>query len=140
MFGLQRVAAFLLWVSGSWQEGSSSDRAETPGCRRQLWDVQPIDLNDNITGGWAQLPVTYQTKIWDGKTYNRTYSHHAIIEHYDETTILLWTSAEVDEDSNGQQVVGSVSHDLGRTWAQPSIILPGALLPNQTQERNFSYW
>lgn len=40
----------------------------------------------------------------------------------------------------GMELWGSVSQDGGSTWTPSHSILPAALLPNQTNVANFSYW
>ena len=40
----------------------------------------------------------------------------------------------------GMELWGAVSHDSGYTWSASHPILPAALLPNQTNVANFSYW
>jgi hypothetical protein len=53
---------------------------------------------------------------------------------------LIHSTAAIDEDSMGMDVWGSVSLDGGYTWSPSQMILPPALLPNQTDVANFSYW
>ena len=96
--------------------------------------------SNNDTGGWPELPTTSRVKIWNGASSNLTYAHHPIIEVFGGTVAAIWSSAEVDEDSNGQSIVGAISTDQGRTWSDPEVMLPGALLPNQTEERTLIYW
>lgn len=40
----------------------------------------------------------------------------------------------------GMELWGAISHDSGHTWSDSHPILPAALLPNQTNVANFSYW
>ena len=133
---LSTLKLALLTITSLWRAPEDVQ----PPCRTQLWDVPPIDTRNNNTGGWSELPTTSHVKIWDGASHDRTYAHHPIIEVFGDTVAAIWSSAEVDEDSNGQSIIGAISKDQGRTWSSPEVIIPGALLPNQTDERTFNYW
>ena len=137
---MRGIVELALWLVGQGSRPSSTDISHPSICRRDLWNVQPIDPSNNFTGGWPMLEVNHRTKVWDGAERGRTYSHHAIAGHFDDTTVMLWTSAEVDEDSMGQVVMGSVSSDGGASWKKAETIFPEAMLPNQTAQHNFTYW
>lgn len=108
-----------------------------------LWDVTPsIDYNDTLFAGWPQLSVAKEIEIYNGVSANRTYSHHPELYSRPNTSdvYIIHSSGLIDEDSMGQQIWFSHSDDGGLTWTPSRMVLPSALLPNQTQELNFSYW
>ncbi|ORX33953.1 hypothetical protein BD324DRAFT_185147 [Kockovaella imperatae] len=106
-------------------------------CRTDLWSIPPC--TSELTCGYPFLSFAFRLKIWNGYSHDRTYSHHPIIDHYDNTTILLWSSAPVDEDSMGQSVMSSVHHGEYLNWTQPVEMFPPAMLDGE-QAHNFSYW
>lgn len=115
----------------------------TPPPPDSYWQVSPsIDYNDTLYAGWPQINNTQDILIYNGTAENRTYAHHPELYYSSvtETVYLIHSSAPIDEDSMGQDVWIAVSKDDGRTWSPPHSILPAALLPNQTDTRNFTYW
>jgi hypothetical protein len=105
------------------------------------WQVNPpIRYNDTLYAGWDQLDVVKEVEVYSGRSVNRTYAHHPEILSHGDTVYLIHSSAPIDEDSMGQDVWITVSHDGGFTWSPSSSIIPAALLPNQTDTRNFTYW
>lgn len=73
-------------------------------------------------------------------TNTSQYAHHPIVLAIDKTVYMVHSSAVIDEDSMGQELWGTISHDGGYTWLPSHPILPAALLSNQTDVANFSYW
>ena len=51
------------------------------------------------------------------------YSHHSHLAVFKDTLYAMWSAGPVDEDSAGQHVVFSRSHD-GKTWSSPQILVP----------------
>ena len=108
-------------------------------CRTQLWDVPAIDPTNNATGGYSSI-ISTQIEIYNGLKVGRTYAHNPLLLLVNDTVVAVYSSGLSDEDSQGQQVWGSVSHDGGYNWLDPVQIMDSALLPNQTSEKNFTYW
>ncbi|KAK4502255.1 hypothetical protein PRZ48_005680 [Zasmidium cellare] len=110
----------------------------------QFWNVTPpINSNDTLYAGWPQIKVSAEIEIYNGvaHNHNRTYAHHPqLYARGNRHVYLIHSSAAVDEDSMGQNIWFSQSHDGGFTWTPSVPILPPALLKNQTQEGNFSYF
>lgn len=73
-------------------------------------------------------------------TYSHQYAHHPALLAVGSTVYLVHSSAVIDEDSMGQEVWCAISHNSGYTWTPSRPILPAALLPNQTNVANFTYW
>ncbi|KAI0148683.1 hypothetical protein GGR57DRAFT_515062 [Xylariaceae sp. FL1272] len=113
----------------------------TPPAGNTIWQVKPsLNYTDKLYAGWSQVPIVKETAVYVGVTENRTYAHHPILFATNGTTFLSFSSALIDEDSMGQDVRLTTSPDGGLTWSANSIILPAALLPNQTSVQNFSYY
>lgn len=115
----------------------------TPPPPDSYWQVSPpIDYNDTIYAGWSQINNTQNILVYNGTLEERTYAHHPELYYAweSETVYLVHSSAPIDEDSMGQDVWISVSHDEGLNWSAPHSILPAALLANQTDTLNFTYW
>ncbi|KAH8883246.1 hypothetical protein GQ53DRAFT_883370 [Thozetella sp. PMI_491] len=105
------------------------------------WQVEPpIDYNDTLYAGWDQIEATKEILVYDGSAVNRTYAHHPALYAQGSNVYLIHSSAPIDEDSMGQDVWITVSHDGGFTWSAGSSIIPAAVLPNQTDTKNFTYW
>lgn len=117
-----------------------------PSCNAvftSLWNVSPpIDYNDTLYAGWSQLNFSAEIEIYNGISANRTYAHHPELYSRPNTSdvYIIHSSGLIDEDAMGQQIWFSQSQDGGFTWTPSHMVLPSALLPNQTQELNFSYW
>ena len=126
----------------SWQcdVGSEQYTGVQNNCRTKLWDVGPIDYTENNTAGFDYLNNVTAVEFYNGVEVGRTYAHSPLLLFADNTVILVHSSALQDEDSQGQDVWGGVSHDDGYTWTDPVEIFPPALLPNQTNQANFTYW
>lgn len=120
--------------------GDADLKASRATCRTKLWDVPAADASDPMTAGWPVLDVTTRTKIYDGTGLGRTYAHHPIIQAFGDNVVLIHSSAEMDEDAMGQEVWSSISHDGGITWSDPRPIIGPAVLANQTDLHDFSYW
>lgn len=117
--------------------------AATPPPPDSYWQVSPpINYNDSLYAGWPQINNTQDILVYNGTAENRTYAHHPELYYSSATGTIFMahSSAPIDEDSMGQDVWISVSQDNGLTWSPPHTILPAALLPNQTDTRNFTYW
>lgn len=115
----------------------------TPPSPDSYWQVSPpIDHSDALYAGWAQINNTRDILVYNGTAENRTYAHHPELYYPSATgtVFLLHSSAPVDEDSMGQEVWISISQDEGVSWSVPHSILPAAMLANQTDPRNFTYW
>ncbi|EME80031.1 uncharacterized protein MYCFIDRAFT_177020 [Pseudocercospora fijiensis CIRAD86] len=107
----------------------------------QLWQVKPaMNTNDLLFAGWHQIPIVKEIKVYNGVSAGRTYAHHPELFYLESKTYLIFSSAPVDEDSMGQDVRISVSGDGGLTWSANRVVMPAALLPNQTDTKNFEYW
>lgn len=107
----------------------------------RLWQVTPeIDLTDELYAGWDPISVVKETEVYNGVAENRTYAHHSELFHLNTITYVAFSSAPVDEDSMGQDARISVSKDDGLTWSSPEIVVPAAMLPNQTDPHDFKYW
>ncbi|KAF9894157.1 hypothetical protein FE257_009130 [Aspergillus nanangensis] len=107
----------------------------------RIWDVTPsINSSDEYYAGWDQIIVDKEVKVYSGLALNRSYAHHPELFYLNDTVYLSFSSAPIDEDSMGQEVWISTSKDDGLTWTGSHSLLPAALLPNQTNPRNFSYW
>ncbi|CAN8097847.1 unnamed protein product [Discula destructiva] len=107
------------------------------------WSVDPpLDYNDTLYAGWPRLDVNTEVEIYNGLSANRTYAHHPELYSRPNTTdvYIIHSSGLIDEESMGQQIWFSQSKDGGFSWTPSRMVLPSALLPNQTQELNFSYW
>lgn len=131
----RQVATLLL----SWPFTTTAT-APSPG---SYWQVSPpIDYSDNLYAGWPQISNPRNVLVYNGTLEKRTYAHHPELYYSGETgtVLLVHSSAPIDEDSMGQDVWMSVSHDEGLSWSTPHSVLPAALLPNQTDTRNFTYW
>ncbi|KAH8648484.1 hypothetical protein BX600DRAFT_484243 [Xylariales sp. PMI_506] len=112
-----------------------------PANSTDFWQVEPpIDYNDTLYAGWDQLKVVKEVEVFTGVLENRTYNHHPALFYLDGTVFLAHSSAPIDEDSMGQDVRVAASKDGGLTWTQSQTVVPAAMLPNQTQAMNFSYW
>ncbi|GAP92938.1 putative bnr repeat domain-containing protein [Rosellinia necatrix] len=120
-----------------------------------LWQVTPpLDYSDRLYAGWAQVPVVAEAAVYVGAAEGRTYAHHPQLFSTADadggdgdggggSTFLAFSTAPVDEDSMGQDVRLATSADGGRTWSAGAVVLPAALLPNQTgaaAARNFTYY
>ncbi|KXS99972.1 hypothetical protein AC578_798 [Pseudocercospora eumusae] len=107
----------------------------------QLWQVKPaVNTTDVLFAGWKQIPTVKEIEVSNGVSIGRTYAHHPELFYMDSKTYLIFSSAPVDEDSMGQDVRISVSSDDGLTWSANQVVMPAALLPNQTDVKNFTYW
>lgn len=117
-----------------------------PSCHAvftSYWNVTPpLDYSDPLYAGWAQLNASAEVEVYNGRAAQRTYAHHPQLYSRTGTldVYLIHSSGLVDEDAMGQQIWFSLSADGGFTWRPSRMVLPSALLPNQTQEGNFSYW
>ena len=138
LFLLSLLPSVLSWSCAP--DSSELRASQTTGCRTRLWDITVPDPSNNLTNGYSSLTTTAKTEFYDGLAANRTYSHHPLMLNVDGTIVLVHSSAKQDEDSMGQEIWGGVSRDGGLTWTESNVILPSALLPNQTQEYNFTYW
>ncbi|KAI8626228.1 hypothetical protein F5Y19DRAFT_447632 [Xylariaceae sp. FL1651] len=119
----------------------SSRGLAIPPAANTLWQVSPpLDYSDRLYAGWEQVPVAKETEIYIGVVEERTYAHHPQLYANGSAALLLFSSAPIDEDSMGQDVRISASSDGGLTWSANSIIMPAALLPNQTIVRNFTWY
>ena len=107
----------------------------------KIWQVTPeIDPADDLYAGWDPISVLKETEVYNGVAENRTYAHHSELFHLDGVTYVAFSSAPIDEDSMGQDARISVSKDAGMTWSAPHVVLPAALLPNQTNTHDYKYW
>ncbi|RDW75879.1 hypothetical protein BP5796_06700 [Coleophoma crateriformis] len=107
----------------------------------KYWQVTPaLNYSDALYAGWEQIPFEKEVLVYNGSAIGRTYAHHPALLAVGETVYIVHSSAVIDEDSMGMELWGAVSHDGGYTWTPSSSILPAALLPNQTNVANFSYW
>lgn len=107
----------------------------------EIWQVKPpINSSDALYAGWSQIPVIKEIEVQNGVAESRTYSHHPELFSIGDTAYLIFSSAPVDEDSMGQDVWISVSEDGGLNWTPSRSLIPAALLSNQTDPRNFTYW
>lgn len=107
----------------------------------EYWQVSPpLNYSDILYAGWDQIPVQIEAIVYNGIAVGRTYAHHPQLLAVGETVYLIHSSALIDEDSMGMELWGAISHDGGYTWSASQSILPAALLPNQTDVANFSYW
>ncbi|CAH0054946.1 unnamed protein product [Clonostachys solani] len=123
-FGLLRCRAFA--------------QSPTPN---EIWQVTPaIDPADKLLAGWDEISVVKETQVYNGVQENRTYAHHSELFHLNNVIYLAFSSAPVDEDSMGQDARISVSHDGGLSWSHPHTVVQAAMLPNQTDPHNFTYW
>ena len=140
------LVAFLNFTSfaAAWScpASSSAEQDSQSSCRTQLWDVPAADTSDNLTLGYDPLTPSKVIPFYNGAAENRTYSHHPLLlaVPQTQTVVIVHSSAKQDEDSMGQEIWGGVSHDGGSSWSDSQVILPSALLPNQSQEYNFTYW
>ena len=137
---LSLLAVLNFTAAWSCPADSSALQDSETSCRLQLWDVPAPDLQNNLTLGYGPISPLKRIQFYNGVAANRTYSHHPLLLSLGETVVLVHSSAKQDEDSMGQEIWGGVSHDGGMTWTESTVILPSALLPNQTQEYNFTYW
>ena len=128
-----------VWASGAALIAIS--RAQSPPDPMSLWQVTPeMDVTDHLYAGWSQIPVVKEIEIYNGVSHNRTYAHHPELFAVGNTIHLSFSSAVIDEDSMGQDVRISTSTDGGMTWNQSYSLIPPALLPNQTEVGNYTYW
>lgn len=137
------AASSSIWSATTFRMGdtvTANRIAASPSCRTKLWEVPAPDPSDPRTAGWPILDVTHRTKVYDGAALKRTYAHHPIIQAFGDTVILIHSSAEMDEDAMGQEVWSSISHDGGKTWSEPGTIIGSAVLADQTDLHDFSYW
>ena len=105
------------------------------------WQVSPpLNYSDVLYAGWNQIPIQKEVIVYNGTAVGRTYAHHPQLLAVGETVYLVHSSAVMDEDSMGMELWGAISHDGGYTWSSSHSVLPAALLPNQTNVANFSYW
>lgn len=100
----------------------------------------PINYSDPLYAGWPQLKVEAELLVYKGTASNRTYAHHPEIYHDGQRTYLQYSTSPIDEDSTGQEAWLSTSTDGGLSWSKGYSILPAALLPNQTDAANYTYW
>ncbi|CZR57931.1 uncharacterized protein PAC_07821 [Phialocephala subalpina] len=107
----------------------------------EYWQVTPpLNYSDVLYAGWDQIPVEKEVLIYNGTLIGRTYAHHPQLLAVGPSVYMVHSSAVIDEDSMGMELWGAMSHDGGYTWTPSHSILPAALLPNQTNVANFSYW
>ena len=112
-----------------------------PPAANGIWQVAPpLDFNDALYAGWSQIAVVKEIEVSNGVQLCRTYAHHPHIFYLHDTVYLTFSSAPADEDSMGQDVRISVSKDRGLTWTHSNSLIPPAMLPSQTDPRNFTYW
>ncbi|KAL1595955.1 hypothetical protein SLS60_009645 [Paraconiothyrium brasiliense] len=105
------------------------------------WQVSPaINYNDTLYAGWPQIDVDTEILVYKGTQFNRTYAHHPELYHDGKRTFLQYSTSPIDEDATGQESWLSTSTDGGFTWSKSYSILPAALLPNQTNAANYTYW
>ncbi|KAH7098406.1 hypothetical protein BKA62DRAFT_660715 [Auriculariales sp. MPI-PUGE-AT-0066] len=103
----------------------------------------PLDPNDPIMAGLPLLPNVTHLQVHGGYDVGRTYAHHAITEFFDDTLYVAWSSGSVDEDQMGQQswfVKGQLASNWKLDVHSSRLMLPSALLSNQTVELNYTYW
>ncbi|KAF2102798.1 hypothetical protein NA57DRAFT_52350 [Rhizodiscina lignyota] len=104
------------------------------------WKVSPpIDVNDRLYAGQPQLPATHKL-IYNASQVGRTYAHHTMLRAVGNTVYLIHSTAAVDEDQQSEETWTSVSNDGGETWSETRVLLPQALLPNQTSPEDYIYW
>lgn len=107
----------------------------------KLWQVDPeIDYTDPLYAGWDQIPAAKEIEIYNGVAHNRTYAHHPALFAIGNSVYLIFSSAPIDEDSMGQDVWISTSHDGGWSWSPSHSLLPAAMLPNQTDPLDYKTW
>ena len=99
--------------------------------RKRSWYTTEVRLGEL----YVQPPYSRQTF-----TKCTQYAHHPALLAVGSTVYLVHSSAVIDEDSMGMELWGAISQDGGYTWSVSHPILPAALLPNQTNVANFSYW
>ncbi|KAJ4372850.1 hypothetical protein N0V83_003141 [Neocucurbitaria cava] len=105
------------------------------------WQVSPaINYSDPLYAGWPQLKVDTEVLVYKGTELNRTYAHHPELYYDGKRVFLQYSTSPIDEDSIGQESWLSTSTDGGFTWSKGYSILPAALLPNQTDAANYTYW
>lgn len=127
------ILAFAITILNSWVSAF-------PPPADSYWQVSPpLNPNDTLYAGWSQIPE-HHTLIYNGTEVGRTYAHHPSLWFFDNIIYLIHTTAPVDEDSMGEEVWATTSQDFGQTWAPSRMLLPEALLPNQTNPYNFTYW
>ncbi|PSR80526.1 hypothetical protein BD289DRAFT_462467 [Coniella lustricola] len=116
--------------------------ASTPNPDSYWRASPPIKYTDTVNAGWSQISNATDLLVYNGVAENRTYAHHPELYYSvkTKTVYLIHSSAPIDEDSMGQDIWITVSHDDGQSWTPPHPILPAALLSNQTNTYNFTYW
>lgn len=107
----------------------------------QLWQINPpMNTSDGLYAGWRQISTVKETEVYNGVSSGRTFAHYPELFYLEGTIYLIFSSAPVDEDSMGQDVRISISKDGGITWSANQVVMPAALLANQTETENFQHW
>lgn len=112
---------------------------------KSLWTYNgTLDPEDPFNAGFALLDGVQHVLVHNGSASGRTYAHHAITEYISGTLYLAWSSGLIDEDQNGQQtwvVQGSLSNETTEwIFGEPRVVVGSALLANQSEEANYTYW
>ncbi len=101
----------LQWLPGLLLWPLTSAKPPPPG---NLWWVwPPLDYSDPLYCGWDQIPFVKEVEIYNGVANSRTYAHHPELFAVGKNVFLIHSAAAVDEDSMGQDVWISTSHDGG---------------------------
>lgn len=129
-----------VWISAVTFCILSSCVSGYPPAPDSYWQVSPpINENDTLYAGWKQIPEEHII-IYNGSEVGRTYAHHPSLYVVGNIVYLIHSSSPVDEDQMGEEVWAATSLDGGKTWGPSRMLLPEALLPNQTSALNFTYW
>ena len=102
-----------------------------------------LNATDTVMAGLPLVPGVTHVQLHSGSAKERTYAHHAITEYIDKTLYVAWSSGKIDEDQMGQQswvAKGALQSNGSWTFGSPRVVLPSALLSNQTSEANYTYW
>ena len=83
------------------------------------------DRTSPITNAWGRAPVT-KLDVEHGNVFlggeGRAFNHQAQLISHGGKLFATWSSARLDEEEAGQQMVMAVSADAGRSWSAPMTV------------------